>query len=265
MRFISADPTRRLASGDFDGDGVRDLFLATGASWYYAPGGAGEWRFLNNMSTTITELLFGDIDGDGRTDVVSKAGNQLRVSWAGTSRIELLSTSAGAIADFALVDLNDDGKADLFYAPPGVVWEVAYGCLGPLANFASIVPSRSLKEIRFGDFNGNGRTDIFWIMSGRAGNVWLDSGSVWSILRPALTSNIDDVIVADFDGNGRSDIAHGNSLGWSVSYGGVGDWHTLRLAPFALKSALAIDQFDHAAGDDVLYWNWSGFPGSFGR
>jgi hypothetical protein len=263
-RFNSADPTRRLASGDFDGDGGRDLFLAAGASWYYAAGGVGEWRFLNNYGTAITDLLFGDIDGDGRTDVVSKAGNQLRVSWAGTSRWDLLNTSEGSIGDFALVDLNNDRKADLFYAPPGAVWKIAYGCLGPLASYASMVPSRSLKEIRFGDFNDNGRTDIFWIMSGYW-YVWLDGGSLWSTLRPALTSNIDDVIVADFDGNGRSDIARANSLAWDVSHDGVGDWVTLRLSPFLLKNAAGVGQFDHTPGDDVLYWHWGGLGGSFGN
>jgi len=55
------------------------------------------------------------------------------------------------------------------------------------------------------------------------------------------------------------------SLAWDVSHDGVGNWVTLRLSPFSLKNAAGVGQFDHAPGDDVLYWHWGGLGGSFGN
>ncbi len=42
-QFGSANPTVRFGVGDFDGDGKDDLFLATGAAWYYSSAGISEW------------------------------------------------------------------------------------------------------------------------------------------------------------------------------------------------------------------------------
>jgi hypothetical protein len=84
-RFIAPNPTDHLGKGHFDGDGKDDLFLATGAAWYYAPAGTAEWRFLNNMTTPVGSLLFGDFDGDGRTDVFTR-----RVGATGSCHGEVL-------------------------------------------------------------------------------------------------------------------------------------------------------------------------------
>jgi hypothetical protein len=47
------NPTNHVGVGDFDGDGADDLFLATGAAWYYSPAGRAEWRFLSSKKDTI--------------------------------------------------------------------------------------------------------------------------------------------------------------------------------------------------------------------
>ncbi len=75
-----------LPVGDFDGDHKDDLFLATGAAWYYAPAANAEWRFLSTKTDTINSLLFGDFDGDGRTDVFTQVGDNWMVSLGGVPR-----------------------------------------------------------------------------------------------------------------------------------------------------------------------------------
>jgi hypothetical protein len=87
-----------LATGDFDGDGRQDLFLATGAAWYYAPAGLAEWRYLKADRAERGDLLFGDVDGDGRTDVVIKQGSIWLVSWAGASERERINERDGPSA-----------------------------------------------------------------------------------------------------------------------------------------------------------------------
>jgi hypothetical protein len=76
-RPLAPDPAAHLRVGDFDGDGIDDLFLATGAGWYYSPGGKVEWKFLSAKTEKVDQVLLGDFDGDGRTDLVTVDGNQL--------------------------------------------------------------------------------------------------------------------------------------------------------------------------------------------
>jgi hypothetical protein len=54
---------------DFDGDGIRDTFVATGQTWWYASSAtAGRWIYLN-QSTATGGMSLGDRNGDGRCDV----------------------------------------------------------------------------------------------------------------------------------------------------------------------------------------------------
>ena len=60
---------------DFDGDGVRDFFYATGATWWYVGNdGYGNWRHLNTSSKRLGQLALGDINGDGFCDVTDDEG-----------------------------------------------------------------------------------------------------------------------------------------------------------------------------------------------
>src|SRR6266540_3984889 len=51
------DTSQDLAVGDFDGDGIDDVFTATGAAWYYSSGGQAEWRYLNGSGERLRGLL----------------------------------------------------------------------------------------------------------------------------------------------------------------------------------------------------------------
>src|SRR5262249_13853899 len=114
-QFESSNPTNRLGVGDFDGDGKEDTFLATGATWYYAPGGQAEWRYLNKSGAKLDELLLGDFDGDGRTDVLTQRGRDWLVWWGGVSRPEKINGQDGQIVDYHIGNFDGDQRADVFY------------------------------------------------------------------------------------------------------------------------------------------------------
>ena len=290
--FQSQNPTDFLSAlhapgADFDGDGSPDLFLATGAAWYYSPGGNGDWRFLSAKTDTYNNLLFGDFDGDGRTDVITKRGNDVLVSWGGTSDWQKLNSTSAAITDLAVGDFDGDGRADIFYAD-GKNWYVSSGGSGPFVNVNS--SSFRVKDVLFGDFDGDGKTDVFGVVAG----TWSYSKGArgaWSAgyLRPALTTTVDRLVAADFDGDGRADVAMWSqplnvrntangmydivNWDWKFSHDGVQAWASHRIVPNGTcRLSLdhyqvsnwqfevpAVGRFGGRHGADVLLWNGNEF------
>jgi hypothetical protein len=298
-QFEFPNPTDHLGMGDFDADRRDDLFLATGSAWYYAPAGNAEWRFLNAASDTIDQLLLGDFDGDGRTDVVAIHDGQFVISWGGISAWEVLNPDPtggrllllpSAVTAMAVGDFDSNGIADIFWAD-GQTWWISYGGNTP---FAPVNASSFLRtDLRFGDFDGDGATDVFGVVSNGQFNTWSYSKSAtgaWAdgFLQEALAP-IDQLVVADFDGDGRADVATASSpdlsivgfpspdfvlqvtsWNWMFSHDGVSNWTSHQITPtnqcgltFGQKQLSAggllvgTGRFAGNLGADILLWGVS--------
>jgi hypothetical protein len=224
-QFDRPNPTTELGVGDFDGDGVDDLLLATGTTWYYSAQGVAEWRLINDNPDLVPTLRFGDFDGDGRTDVLGKNGRNLVASWGGVSEWETVNEIDAPLADLVVGQFDDDPIADIFYAD-GESWYISYDN-GPFA-FVNTSGFR-VPSLRFGDFDGDGRTDVFGV-GPREWRVSYAATTPWTPLRSRLTRSVDGLVVADFDGNGRADVALPFSSFvhiWGVSRDGLTDWRGL--------------------------------------
>jgi hypothetical protein len=257
-QFNHSNPTTKLGVGDFDGDGADDLFLATGAGWYYSPSGKAEWRLLSAKTDTLDQLLFGDFDGDGRTDVVTIQNGRLMVSWGGASSWEVLNSNPapGAITDMATGDFLGDKRSDIFFAN-GSQWLVSDG--GSAQFVQTQTSSYRVKDLRFGDFDGDGKTDVFGVEGGN----WSYSRSAtdsWKALRPALSSNVNGLVVADFNGDGVADVAANcdHPTCWRISYRGFEDWREFS-QPYGLVGPefAGVGHFLGHIEADVLSWNVS--------
>jgi hypothetical protein len=297
-QFGFSNPTNQLGVGDFDGDGVQDVFLATGSAWYYAPAANAEWRFLSAKTEQIGQVLLGDFDGDGRTDVVAIHNGQFVVSWGGISDWEVLNAdpTAGrlyllpdAVTAMAVGDFDGDGIADVFWADvTTTTWWVSYGGNTPFV--AVQTSSFRVQDLRFGDFDGNRTTDVFGVVSGR----WMVSYSPrlvrnqpfssWTPLPVSLTSTVDGLVVADFNGNGIADVAKIGDINWGLlsviswnwmfSYDGAAGWTSHQITPttggpepcgltFTVSQVTspllaAIGPFAGNPGADILLWGDGG-------
>jgi len=202
--FNAQDPTQGmlLPVGDFDGDRIDDVLLATGAAWYYSSGGQTEWRYLNRMPERASALLLGDFDGDGRTDVATLHGSNIDISWAGVSTWQTINVTAWPVSDLAVGDFDGDGRADLFLAT-GTQWFLASGGRNwvPFSGF-----SDAMSNLRFGHFTDKTKMQILrahnhrWEVTEWGMASWTDIGE-------ATTDSVAGLVAGDFNGDGFTDLA----------------------------------------------------------
>jgi hypothetical protein len=158
----SGSSEQQFLSGDFDGDGLVDVFQtyrewssiptcrSTGTGWSCSNPAATIW----NASHPEQRFLTGDFNGDGKTDIV-----QTFRGWH--SMPVCLSTGSG------------------------------WSC----SNWPAIVRNASSREQRFiaADFNGDGKTDILQAYRGwRSYVLCTSTGSAWNCTsQPATIYNWD--------------------------------------------------------------------------
>jgi len=267
--FNASNPTDDLAIGDFDGDGVDDVFVGTGVGWYYSSGAQGEWRFLQRMTEHASSLRFGDFDGDGRTDVIAvHTPGTLDVSWGGVSPWQPLTSTPAAvpIGNFAVGNFdNDPLDGDDLFMTDGASWYIgSSGRNFTYVGGSSIPPS----DLRFGDFDGDGVTDVFAINGGQ----WSFSSaarSPWAALGGPSTDDLNGVVVADFDGDGIADVGREapsfetpNVFEFDVSSHGTAPFQEFQFlqTPIVLTGRfdLTVPAGDNVKPNLLLWWGYDG-------
>ncbi len=258
-----------IASGDFDGDGQTDIFVANGTSWWYSKGGLMPWQQLHESTKRTRDLAFADIDNDGKTDVLYRdsAGNLGYLS-GGTVALKPLTTLPVPIGQLRFGDFDGDGKTDMFYTRNGQ-WYVWYGKTRTWTTTQT--SSFPVTSLAFGDFDNVKGTDVAAV----EGGGWsLSSGSTggWTRFNSKLASTLQGAVVADFNGDGRDDIGVTTSGGWSYSSGGRGPLVTMRSTSNpAPISSVQIGHFDRKpqveavafAGYRLAFWKGVGQAPTF--
>ena len=217
---------------DLDADGKDDLFLPTGASWWYMSSAKMQWVFLASRREGLADVGLGDFDGDGQCDVFTvRPDNQTwEIAKGGKTRVALPGAYPFMPREqLAFGDFNGDHVTDIFRRAPDGQWSaVSPGRYGwtPLQSSGF-----ALSDLRFGDFDGDGITDVM----SNAGGHWSVSKSArapWAPMGSGLGDEPKNLFVADVDGTPGDDLVRivvtsPLTVRWDVSSSGRTPWTTL--------------------------------------
>lgn len=257
--------------GDFNGDGKPDLATYGGI---LLGNGDGTFQPAIAFASRSLIVLAADFNGDGKADLATNTGVLLG-NRDGTFQ-PLVAYPSGSGAVVAAGDFNGDGKADLATGT-GVLLgngdgtfqtEIGYpsGSLN-LSNVpggtASYQPAGQGYPVAIGDFNGDGKADVFveyfWMQTVSGRNAF--SGTTGVVLQgngdgtfqppplnPAAGEDSSPIIgvamapsspvAGDFNGDGKLDVAIPSSLYGAVEvFLGNGDGTLQAGVSWSVKSA----------------------------
>jgi hypothetical protein len=229
---------RRLASGDFNGDGLGDLALG---SWLdstgmesrltvFLGGGAGDFDTERTFETSdLSEVRAADLDGDSDLDLVTLSGTVLAVHSNGGGGFEsaVAIGSSSAPQGLVVADVDLDGALDLVTRDPGegrVTWyqNLGKGTLGEgrfmPRTFEVSEASRSLRPflVDGADFDGDGDVDLaltggtdraVTIVENTGNYENAEEGEGFSVSHALRSSGfIQAIATGDFDSDGFVDL-----------------------------------------------------------
>jgi hypothetical protein len=233
------------------------LDAAVSLKWTSGDSGIGEDHAKFNFNASgnrfntdySLEIAGGDFDGDRRTDVFVANGTAWFFSRAGIKPWEFLHASTKRTAQLGFADIDNDRITDVLYRNPN-------GNLGYLkSGTQDLVPLTSvpvpMKELRFEDFDGDGRTDIFYTRRGRW-QIWYGSTRTWRAAQ-ASALPISGLLFGEFDDVRGTDVAGVANGTWSYSSGGTAKWARLNAKlTRSLAGGVAAD-FDGNGKTDIAF------------
>jgi FG-GAP-like repeat len=244
---INVDSYGQYGVCDFDGDGVDDLFLPTGQTWWFSSAGEFPWTYLSARTERLPQVRLGYFDADERCDVLTASGDEWVIASAGTDPWTSIGRFGAPLEEVAFGQFDPNVRdhrpgatrrtTHAFRSLPDEQWLVT-PLSGP--NW-ELVGSSSfpMHQLRFGDFTGDGVTDVLAVQEGR----WSISESArgeWRELNSRLSDDVSSLFIADLDHNNIDDLIRlgykrfqtgpyiVDTFTWWVSDDGRSDWRALK-------------------------------------
>lgn len=195
------------------------------------------------------ELAAGDFDGDGRTDVFLANGTAWFFSRAGKKPWEFLHASTKRLHELGFADIDNDKITDVLYRDGA--GNVGYLKSGRNALVPLTTAPVAMKDIRSGDFDGDGKTDLFFTHEDQW-QVWYGSTRTWTATGSS-GNEVSEFLFGEFDGIKGTDVATVLQSGWVYSSGSTGTWAPLNSKlTDSFKNAVAAD-FDGNGKPDIAF------------
>jgi hypothetical protein len=205
---------------DFNGDGTTDIFwqdtgIQASEIWFIQAGAIAESlplpRMMDGWSAEIA-----DFNADGKADLLwSNAATGELAVWLLDGAKVLAQKSVelpGSGADRTLRDFNGDGRTDIFtrerFTGRSRVWLWDESGLMPTATPIDLPPTKPDGTFAFGDFNGDGRSDILF-RPPVSDTATLFLGQTTGDFVPTVIAGLRNQFidrVQDFDGDGKTDL-----------------------------------------------------------
>jgi FG-GAP-like repeat/Dockerin type I domain/PA14 domain/Calx-beta domain len=219
----TGDAPNQVLSGDFNGDGRRDLVVATADSdeiRVYLGNGSGVFSAntpvrVDDIGWWTEPMVVADFNGDGRSDVVSISQSQQRASI-------LIASTTGVLANpvtfsignwpqaVAAGDINADGRLDLIAANSNSRVSVAFGDgTGGFTAPVSYNIGSDPYSLTVGDFDGNGTVDV--VVANRGSDnisiLFNTGGVLGTATHVSVAEEPRSITAGDFNGDGKLDLA----------------------------------------------------------
>ncbi len=189
-----------------------------------------------------------DLDGDGKDDFFLASGKTWWSMSAARMHWVFLKSASERLEKVGFGDFNGDGVCDVVAAGDGEL-VTSSGGTGPWTSLPGTA-GVAFGEVRFADFNGDHKTDVFR----RAPNgqwSYLPSGlTVWQNLNNS-SFPLSSLRFGDFNGDGIADVLSLAGGRWSVSYGGLSGWTKLNSLSTSLNSVRIAD-VNGDGKDDII-------------
>ena len=220
-----------VALGDYDGDGLCDIYLCdlNGTNVLYR--NLGNWKFANVTGSagvacpgqTSTGAVFADVNGDGHLDllVTSMGGPNACFLNEGRGHFTNVTAAAGLISrlgstSMALADIDGNGTLDLYVANYGATSLLrSGGALSyRLVDGKPVVTGRNAKRIKIidGMMFELGEPDVLYLNNGQgqfSPVSWTNGAFLDADGKPLAEAPWDQgltVLFRDFDGDGFPDL-----------------------------------------------------------
>lgn len=227
---------------DFNGDGKDDIAsyradadqnwnvcLSNGSGFdcSYWISGTPKNASIPNVGLTPSATA-GDFNGDGKADIATQNSLDVQDWTVGISGVILRGDFNNQINGFwhghkggfernVTGDFNRDGKMDLAGFAGGNDWDISlssgtdFSSLDHYWKGANTPPKDDLSNVRAGDFNGDGRTDIAtangsnWNIAYSTGTNFNNRSTTGPVAGPNGT--MANIVTGDFNGDGKTDVA----------------------------------------------------------
>jgi hypothetical protein len=101
---------------------------------------------------------------------------------------------------------------------------------------------------RFGDFDGDGATDLF-VSENNAWKYFSVEKGKWIDTKRTSGKNLSNIRFGDFNGDGKTDALTITNGVWSIRYGAVSGWQTLNTSDASISASLPDLRFGDFDGD----------------
>jgi len=216
-----------VAQADFNGDGMTDIL------WRDETTGQNVLWFMNGAVLQSSSLIpsvppgggwtvagTGDFNCDGKADIFWRnTANGLNSIWLMNGAARLSDNFQPTVPVNWTVagvnDINGDCKADVFWRDNAGGFNASWlmdgaSIIGNIAHFyVTVPPVLGWTPVALGDFNGDGKADLFWRNADGRNLVWFLDGATLASSAPVESLASGQWVpaqIADFNGDGLADI-----------------------------------------------------------